>query len=67
MGQVMKSIFHGVLEGGTNIFEGQGHNSLYKCPPWSCESCFVLDLGVYLDLIITGEAMHQREEFMDST
>lgn len=63
----MNRICHGALEGGTSVFHAKWHNSICKSTPWSCESSFVLTLGVYLNTIVTKEAIHQGEDFMTET
>ena len=42
LSQIMKYVCHGTLEGGTNIFEAERHDTICKSTPGGSEGCFVL-------------------------
>ena len=35
--EIVEVVCHGALEGGSNIFEAKGHDSVGECAPWGCE------------------------------
>ena len=60
----METICHGVLEGGSNIFEAKGHGSIRKCAPWGCELHIIMVFFPDLDLVVAEKTVHEREGFM---
>ena len=47
---IVEAVCHGMLEGGSNIFEAKGHDSISECAPWGCECHLVMVLFPDLDL-----------------
>ena len=62
----METICHGVLEGGSNIFQAKGHDLISECAPWGCEYCLVMVFFLDLDLVIDEKTVHERKYFMSS-
>ena len=62
----MKAVHHGELEGGSNIFEAKGHDSVGECAPWGCECRLVMVLFLDLDLVVSEKTIHERKGFMSS-
>ena len=67
MSDVMKSIRHRPLEGCTSIFQAKREFLICKSAPWADKCSFVLVSWEYIDLIISREAVHKREDFTAST
>ena len=67
LSDVMESIRHSPLEGGSNIFEAERHFLIGEGAPRADESCFVLIFGFDLDLVIPRESIHKGEDFISRT
>ena len=59
--EVMEIKRHGLLKGGSSIFETKRNLMICECTPWTNECCFVLVLGFYLYLVISWKTIHERE------
>jgi hypothetical protein len=59
--EVMERKRHGLLKGGSIIFENKRHLTIRECTPWTDECCFVLVFGFDLDLVISRKIVHERE------
>ena len=55
-----------MLEGGSNIFEAKGHDSVCECAPWGCECHFVMVFFLDLDLVVSEKTVHKSEGLMSS-
>ena len=62
----METICHGVLEGGSNIFKVEGHDSICECAPWGCECSLVMILFLDVNLVIFRKSVHEGEDLMSS-
>ena len=62
----METICHGMLEGGSSIFQDKGHESIHKCAPWGCECRLIMVFFLDLDLVITEKPIHEGKYFMSS-
>ena len=62
--EVMEAVCHGMLEGGSNIFEAKGNDSVGECAPWGCECRLVMVFFSDLDLVISGKSIHEGEGLM---
>lgn len=51
--QVMETISHVLLKGGTSILKGKWHNPVGNGPPRGGEGSLMMVLGMYSDLIVT--------------
>ena len=60
----METICHGMLEGGTSIFEAKGHESIGEFAPWDCECRFVTVFFLDLDLVVLRKTVHERKGLM---
>ena len=60
----METICHGVLEGGSSIFEAKGHDSVGESVPRGCECHFVMVFFSDLDLVVSGKTLHEGEGLM---
>ena len=67
MSEVMEAKSHGSLKSGSSIFKTKRHNTIRKRAPGDCESSFVLILFLDLNLVIIGETIHERKDFMVGT
>ena len=56
---IMKSIRHRTLEGGTGIFETERELLIGEGAPRTNESCLMLVCRSYVDLVIAREAVHK--------
>ena len=65
--EIAEVVRHGVLGGGSNIFEAKGHDSVGKCAPWGHEYHFVTVFFLDLDLILFGKTVHDGEGLMSGT
>ena len=61
---IMESVRHSLLEGSSSIFEVEGHFLIGEGAPRADESCFVLIFGLDLDLVISRESIHKREDLI---
>ena len=64
MNKVAKTVCHGALEGGSNIFHPKGHDSICECAPRGCECSLVMILFLDMDLVISGKAIHEGKDLM---
>lgn len=64
LSDVMESVRHSPLEGGSSIFEAKGHFPISKGAPRVDERGLVLIFGFDLDLVIPGESIHKREDLI---
>ena len=62
----MEAVFHGVLEGGSSIFEAKGHDSVGECAPWGCECRFATVFFPDLYLVVSRKTVHEGKGFMSS-
>jgi hypothetical protein len=62
----MEGIRHSTLKSGTSVLETERKFPIGKSSPRTNESGFVLILRNNIDLIISGETIHQREDFTSS-
>ena len=62
--EVVEAVFHGTLEGGSNIFQAKGHDSICKCAPRGCECLLVTVFFPDLDLVISEKTIHEGKGFM---
>ena len=60
----METICHGTLEGGSNIFQAKGHDSIHECAPQGCEHSLVTVFFSNMDLVIYGESVHEGKGLM---
>ena len=60
----MEAVCHGILEGGSSIFEFKGHDLVGECAPWGCECHFVTVFFPDLDLVIARKSIHEGEGLM---
>lgn len=64
---VMKSIWHGLLECGSNIFKTKRNFPICKSPPRTDEGSFMLIFRFYLNLVVFEETIHKGKLFIPST
>ena len=64
MNEIVEAMHHGALEGGSNIFEAKGHDSVGECTPWGCQCHFVTVFFLNLDLVISEESVHEGKGLM---
>ena len=62
--KIAEAVHHGVLEGGSSIFESKGYDSVGKCAPWGCECHFVMVFFPDLDLVVARKSIHEGEGLM---
>jgi hypothetical protein len=62
----MEGIRHSTLKSGANVLETERKFSIGEISPRTNERGFVLILGNNIDLIISREIVHQREDFASS-
>ena len=67
LSDVMESVRHSPLEGGTSIFEAERHFPIGEGAPRADEGCLVLIFRLDLDLIIPGKSVHKGEDFISRT
>ena len=63
----MKQIGHGLLKGFSSIFKVKGHLSICECSPRVDKSCFMLIFQFDMNLIVTGEPIHEGEYLISNT
>ena len=64
MNEIAEAVCHGTFEGGSNIFEAKGHESVCECGPWGCECHFVMVFFPDLDLVVSIKTVHEGEGLM---
>ena len=64
--EVEEAMCHGVLEGGSNIFQAKGHDSIHECAPRGCECCLITVLFLDLYLVISRKSVHEGKGLMSS-
>jgi hypothetical protein len=64
LSDVMESVRHSPLEGGTSIFEAESHFPIGKSAPRANEGCLVLIFRFDLDLVVPRESIHKGEYFI---
>ena len=64
---VMESVRHSSLEGGSNIFEAERHFPIGEGAPRADEGYLVLIFRLDLDLVILEESIHKGEDFISRT
>ena len=57
---------HGLLKSGSIIFKAKRHDSICKCAPGGCESSLVSVFFLDLNLVISGETVHEQKDLMSS-
>ena len=62
--KIVEAVCHGALEGGSNIFEAKGHDSVGECAPWGCEFHLVMVFFLDLELVIAEKSIHEGEGLM---
>ena len=62
--KITEVVHHGALEGGSNIFEAKGHDSVSEGAPWSCECHFAMVFFSDLDLVVSKKTVHEGEGLM---
>ena len=67
LSDVMESIRHSPLEGGSNIFEAEGRFPIGKGSPSANEGSLVLIFEFDLDLVISRESVHKGKDFISRT
>ena len=51
---------HGTLICGSDILQSKGHHSVAVHSQWRSEGCVLLVFWIHLDLIVSGESVHER-------
>ena len=64
MDEIVETICHGAMEGGSNIFQAKGHDLVSECAPWGCECRLVTVFVPDLDLVVSGKAVHEGKDLM---
>ena len=64
MNEFVEAVCHGVLEGGSNVFQAKGHDLICECAPWGCECHLIMVFFLDLDLVISRKTVHEGKEFM---
>ena len=67
MNEVAEAVCHGVLEGGSNVFQAKGHDSICECASWGCECSLVTILVPDLNLVIPEKFVHEGKYLMSGT
>ena len=62
----MKTVCHGMLEGGSNVLQTKGHYSIGERAPRGCECNLVTIFFPDLDLVISRKAIHEGKDLMSS-
>ena len=62
--EIVEAVCHGMLEGGSSIFEAKGHESVCECAPWGCECRLIMVFFPDLDLVISRKTVHEGKGFM---
>src|SRR3954468_7046161 len=60
---IMEQGYHCTLICCPCVFQTERHYLVTKSPPRCCECCLLHVFWCHLDLIVTGEAIHEREHF----
>jgi hypothetical protein len=64
---IMKRIIHSTLKSCTSVLQTKRKFSIGKSTPRTNKSSVMLILGNNVDLIISGETIHEREDFTSGT
>ena len=64
MNEVAEAVCHGMLEGGSRIFQSKGHDLISECAPWGFEYHLVTVFFLDLDLVVSEKIVHERKGFM---
>jgi hypothetical protein len=59
--EVVKNKLHGPLESGSSILKAKRHFSIRECTPRTNKICFMLVLGLDLNLIVPKKTVHERK------
>ena len=65
--EITEAMCHGMLEGGSSIFEAKGHEWIRKCAPWGCECRLITVFFLDLDLVIFKKTIHEGKGLMSGT
>ena len=66
MNEVMEVVCHGMLEGGSNIFEAKGHDWICECTTWGCECRLIMVFFPELNLVISRKSVHEGKGLISS-
>src|ERR1051325_2905279 len=64
MNHVMEQCHHGTLISGACVLQSERHNLIIESAPLCNESSLLHVFGGHFDLIVTGETIHEGENFM---
>src|ERR1044072_5430472 len=64
MNYVMKQSYHSTLICGANVLQSKWHDFVTEYAPLCNESSLFHVFGGHFDLIVTGETIHEGENFM---
>src|ERR1051325_6168820 len=64
MNHVTEQCHHGTLISGACVLQSERHNLITESAPRCNESSLLHGLGSHFDLIVTGETIHEGENFM---
>src|ERR1043165_1298093 len=64
MNHVMKQCHHGTLVSGACVLQSERHNLVTESAPLCTKTSLLHVFGSHFDLIVTGETIHEGENFM---
>ena len=64
--EVVEAVCHGVLEGGSSVFQAKGHDLICECAPRGCECSLVMIFFPDLNLVISEKVVHEGKDLMSS-
>src|ERR1044072_9649738 len=64
MNHVMKQSYHGTLICGASVLQSERHDLVAECAPLCNKSSLFHVFRSHFDLIVTGETIHEGENFM---
>src|ERR1044072_2538924 len=64
MNHVMKQCYHSTLISGVCVLQSERHNLITESAPLCNESSLLHVFGSHFDLIVTGETIHEGENFV---
>ena len=62
--EVAEVVCHGMLEGGSSVFQAKGHDAIHKCTPQGCECRLIMVFFWDLDLVISKKSVHEGKGLM---
>ena len=55
----MEAVCHGALEGGSSVFQAEGHDLVCEGAPWGYECHLIMVFFLDLDLVTPKKSIHE--------